>query len=184
MVGRAKNQKYCGFCIERISCAMKFPPAFTTLYSKTAGSVVARGVLFGVIALISPMQAQTTGPFVNFEAQHTRPVCLSPDGTRLFVLNTPDARLSVFDVSNPANPMPVLIREIRTGLEPVAVNAVSNEEAWVVNEVSDSVSVVSVSAGITPWPPCPARTSLAMSFLRAARHLSVAPATTGCAFSI
>ena len=22
--------------------------------------------------------AQTTGPFVNFEAQHTRPVCLSP----------------------------------------------------------------------------------------------------------
>ena len=93
-------------------------------------------------------RAQTTGPFVNFEAQHTRPVCLSPDGTRLFVVSTPDARLSVFDVSNPSNPLPVLIREIRTGIDPVAVNAVSSDEAWVVNELSDSVSIVSVSSGV------------------------------------
>ncbi len=90
---------------------------------------------------------QASGTFVNFEAQHTRPVCLSPDGTRLFVVNTPDARVSVFDVSNAGNALPVLIREIRTGLDPVAVNAVSNDEAWVVNELSDSVSVVSVAAG-------------------------------------
>lgn len=85
--------------------------------------------------------------YVNFEAQQTRPICLSPDGTRLFAVNTPDGRLSVFDVSNPANPEPVLIREIPVGVEPVSVNALSNEEAWVVNEVSDSVSVVSVEAG-------------------------------------
>ena len=62
-------------------------------------------------------------------------------------MNTPDGRLSVFDVSNPANPAPVLIREIAVGVEPVSVNAVSNDEAWVVNEVSDSVSVVSVAMG-------------------------------------
>ena len=87
--------------------------------------------------------------FANYEAAQTRPVCLSPDGSRLFAVNTPDRRLSVFDVSNSANPVPVLIREIAVGLEPVSVNAVSNDEAWVVNEVGDSVSIVSVAQGIT-----------------------------------
>jgi DNA-binding beta-propeller fold protein YncE len=38
--------------------------------------------------------------------------------------------------------------EIPVGLEPVSVNAWSNDEAWVVNEVSDSVSIVSVSRQI------------------------------------
>lgn len=85
--------------------------------------------------------------YVNFESQQSRPICLSPDGTRLFAVNTPDGRLSVFDVSNAANAVPVLIREIAVGVEPVSVNALTNDEAWVVNEVSDSVSVVSVSAG-------------------------------------
>ncbi len=87
-----------------------------------------------------PLAAQ---PFVNFEAKQTMPVRLSPDGSRLFAVNTPDNRLSVFDVSNPLNP--ILIAEIPVGVEPVSVNPVSNDEAWVVNEVSDSVSIVSVS---------------------------------------
>lgn len=82
----------------------------------------------------------------NFEGKQTNPVRVSPDGTRLFAVNTPAARLSVFDVSNRANP--VLIAEIPVGLEPVSVNPLSGNEAWVVNEVSDSVSVVSVSHGI------------------------------------
>ena len=104
-------------------------------------------------ALAASAHAQS---FVNFESHQTRPVCLSPDGTRLFVVNTPDARLSVFDVSNPANPTPVLIREIPVGLDPVSVNAVSNDEAWVVNEVSDSISVVSVAEGVaTDTLACP-----------------------------
>ncbi len=89
-----------------------------------------------------------SGGYVNFESHQTRPACLSPDGRRLFVVNTPDARLSVFDVSNSGNSTPVLIGEIAVGIEPVSVNAVSGDEAWVVNEVSDSVSVVSVSAGV------------------------------------
>lgn len=71
------------------------------------------------------------------------PARLSPDGSRLFAVNTPDNRLSVFDVSNPQNP--ILIAEIPVGVEPVSVNPRDDDEAWVVNEVSDSVSVVSVS---------------------------------------
>src|SRR5262245_29973367 len=81
--------------------------------------------------------------YVHFEARHVHPIGLSPDGTKLFVLNSPDARLSVFDVSNAANPAPVLIAEIPVGLEPVSLRARTNDEVWVVNELSDSVSIVS-----------------------------------------
>jgi DNA-binding beta-propeller fold protein YncE len=99
------------------------------------------------LALGIPAARAQSSDYVNFEAHQTRPICLSADGTRLFAVNTPDGRLSVFDVSNPANPAPVLIRESSVGLEPVSVNAVSNDEAWVVNQVSDSVSIVSVATG-------------------------------------
>ena len=89
-----------------------------------------------------PAAAQS---YVHFEARHTHPIGLSPDGSRLFVLNSPDARLSVFDVSNASNPAPVLVAEIPVGMEPVSLRARTNDEVWVVNELSDSVSVVSVS---------------------------------------
>ncbi|HZV34547.1 MAG TPA: beta-propeller fold lactonase family protein [Verrucomicrobiae bacterium] len=84
--------------------------------------------------------------YVNFEGKQCRPICLSPDGTKLFAVNTPDARLSVFDITYPLTPF--LIAEIPVGVEPVSVNALDNDTAWVVNEVSDSVSVVSVSRKI------------------------------------
>ncbi len=97
-------------------------------------------LLAGCLALAATAQAQS---FVNFEARQTSPVRLSPDGSRLFAVNTPDARVSVFDVSSPFNP--ILIAEIPVGVDPVSVNPLNNDEAWVVNEVSDSVSIVSVS---------------------------------------
>lgn len=99
-----------------------------------------RWLALAVFALAFTAPAQ---PYVNFEGKQTSPVRLSPDGTRLFVVNTPDNRLSVFDVTSPQNP--ILIAEIPVGVEPVSVNPVSSDEAWVVNEVSDSVSIVSVS---------------------------------------
>ncbi len=83
------------------------------------------------------------------EARHSHSVALTPDGKRLLALDTPEARLSVFDVSNPANPTPVLLAEIPVGLEPVSVRARTDDEAWVVNELGDSVSVVSLSRGVT-----------------------------------
>jgi YVTN family beta-propeller protein len=97
--------------------------------------------VIATFALVAVAAAQSA--YVNFEGKQTRPICLSPDGTRLFAVNTPDARLSVFDVTHPLNPF--LIAEIPVGLEPVSVNARDSDEVWVVNEVSDSVSVVSLS---------------------------------------
>ncbi len=101
--------------------------------------------------LLLPVLANAQVPpseFVNFEGAQTNPIRMSTDGTRLFALNTPDARLSVFDLTVPAAPK--LLVEIPVGIEPVSVNInpTNSDEAWVVNQVSDSVSIVSVSKGI------------------------------------
>ena len=102
-------------------------------------------------AIFLPITGKTqtgvaSGAYVNFEGSQTAPIRLSADGLRLFTVNTPDARVSVFDLSQEFNP--VLIAEIPVGVEPVSVNPRTNDEAWVVNQVSDSISVVSVSQGI------------------------------------
>src|SRR4029077_13554672 len=102
-----------------------------------------RGLLLPVF-LCAGLCAHAT--YVNFEGKQTSPIRLSPDGTRLFAVNTPDARLSLFDVSQPSNPR--LLAEIPVGIEPVSVNPRNNDEAWVVNEVSDTISIVSVSQRI------------------------------------
>ncbi|MGI9239583.1 MAG: hypothetical protein ACR2RV_02210 [Verrucomicrobiales bacterium] len=99
------------------------------------------GLLF-YLWLALAAQAQE---FLQFEGRQTHPIRLSEDGQRLYVLNTPDGRLSVFDVSNPTNPQPILIAEIPVGLEPVSIAERTADEVWVVNEVSDTVSVVSIS---------------------------------------
>ncbi len=74
-----------------------------------------------------------------FESGQVRPIALSADGTRLFVTNTPAHRLEIFAVADgdlsPLGSVPV-------GLEPVAVAAASASEAWVVNHLSDSISIV------------------------------------------
>ncbi len=101
-------------------------------------------VAMGIPAL-APCQGITSA-YINFEGSQTNPVRLSPDGTRLFAVNTPAARVSVFDVTSAAHP--ALIAEIPVGIEPVSVNPRSNDECWVVNQESDSVSIVSVSRGI------------------------------------
>ncbi len=89
-----------------------------------------------------PIQAQTS--FVAFESGPVRPVALSPNGNRLFVANTPANRLEVFDVDAFGVR---LLRSIPVGLEPVALAARSDDEVWVVNHLSDSVSVVDVPGG-------------------------------------
>ena len=83
--------------------------------------------------------------FEHAEARHTHPISLTPDGTRLLAVDSINARLSVFDVTGSG--VPVRVAEIPTGLEPVSVRARTNDEVWVVNELSDSVSVISLSQG-------------------------------------
>ena len=85
--------------------------------------------------------------YVNFEASHVHPVALTPSGDRLLAVNTPDALLEVFAVQPDGSLVPE--SSIPVGLEPVSVRARSDTEAWVVNNLSDTVSIVDLSAGVT-----------------------------------
>ncbi len=118
--------------------------------SGTKGPALAR-LLAGVSAalVVGPAAAQT--PFVEFESGPVRPIALSPDGSRLFAVNTPDNHLEIFDVSAAGI---VHAGAVPVGMEPVAVAARSNSEVWVVNHLSDSVSIVDLGAS----PPRVAQT--------------------------
>ena len=84
---------------------------------------------------------------MTFESEQVRPLALSPDGTRLFAVNTPAGRLEAFAVNRSGDLAPA--GSVPVGLEPVAVAARTDHEVWVVNHVSDSISVVDV-AGTAP----------------------------------
>lgn len=83
------------------------------------------------------------GEFAAFESGHVRPLALAPNGQRLYVANTPDNRVEVFDVSSNT---PALIESIPVGLEPVAVALANDGQLWVVNHLSDSVSIIDVTS--------------------------------------
>ncbi|RKZ61963.1 MAG: hypothetical protein DRQ44_11395 [Gammaproteobacteria bacterium] len=81
--------------------------------------------------------------FTAFESGQVRPIAQSPDGTKLFVVNTPDNQLEIFNVNSGS---PTYVESITVGLEPVAVAAYSDDQVWVVNYLSDSVSIIDVSS--------------------------------------
>jgi 6-phosphogluconolactonase (cycloisomerase 2 family) len=85
---------------------------------------------------------QAAPSFTLFESGQVRPLALSPDGQWLFAVNTPDNRLEVFRI----HPHGLEHRaSVPVGLEPVAVAARSATEVWVVNHLSDSVSLIELS---------------------------------------
>lgn len=77
-----------------------------------------------------------------FESGPVRPIALSSDGQRLYVTNAPANCLEIYAVEGDALR---LASSVAVGLEPVAVSERGNSggnEVWVVNHLSDSVSVV------------------------------------------
>jgi DNA-binding beta-propeller fold protein YncE len=115
--------------------------------------VRAVAALWAALGLAGSTPGPADATFVTFETGHVRPLALSPDGSRLFAVNTPDDRLEIFAVgSGSLTP----VASVPVGLEPCAVAARSDGEVWVVNHLSDSVSIVDVSA----TPPRVVRTLL------------------------
>ncbi len=76
---------------------------------------------------------------MNWESPQSHPIELTPDGQVLLAVNTPDARLEVFDL---VAGNPVRRGSIQVGLDPVAVRALDSATVWVVNQISDSISVI------------------------------------------
>lgn len=98
------------------------------------------------IAAMSAVLAQTAlaaaPSFITFESGQVRPLALSADGSKLFAVNTPNNTLVIYNIT-----LLGIFKhaEVSVGLEPVAVAVRNSNEVWVVNHLSDSVSVVSLS---------------------------------------
>jgi DNA-binding beta-propeller fold protein YncE len=67
---------------------------------------------------------------------------MSPSGKRLFALNTPDSRLEIYSVTSWGLRH---LESVPVGLEPIALAVRSESEVWVVNHLSDSISIVRVA---------------------------------------
>lgn len=92
--------------------------------------------------LISPTRLVAEPP--QFESPHIHPIDIV--GNKVLVVNTPDARLSVFNWSQAQDEL-FLVNEIRVGTDPITVRAKDADEAWVVNHLSDDVSIVDLNSG-------------------------------------
>lgn len=127
----------------------RFPPS-PTVRMLCAAIVVLSLVAFWLVSgrQIEVASAQVIGAntsFRNFEAPQVHPLALTPDGKHLLAVNTPNASLSVFQLNGGGSP--VLTAEIPVGLQPVSVAARNDREVWVVNWLSDSVSIVDLTSG-------------------------------------
>jgi DNA-binding beta-propeller fold protein YncE len=87
------------------------------------------------------LRSTQTQTFTAFESGQVRPLALSADRRFVYATNTPDNRVEIFRIAGrhlePVASVPV-------GLEPVALAERSGGELWVVNHLSDSVSIVDV----------------------------------------
>lgn len=119
----------------------------------TSSPKIRRVVSAAFVALVASATIARATSFINFESGQVRPLALSSDGSRLFAVNTPDDRLEIFIVGSGGL---THTASVPVGLEPVAVAARTASELWVVNHLSDSVSIVDVASS----PPRVIRTLL------------------------
>ena len=111
-------------------------------FASPLASAFATATCAALIAAQAHAPAHAAAPdFIAFESGHVRPLALSADGTKLFAVNTPNNTLEVFNVT--ASGLQLAAR-VPVGLEPVSVAVRNASEVWVVNHLSDSVSVVSL----------------------------------------
>ncbi len=103
--------------------------------------VVAAALCVGFAA----SSAHAVSNYTLFESGQVRP--LAKSGNLLFAVNTPDDRLEIFDATGGTL---THLSSVAVGLEPVAVAVRTASEVWVVNHLSDSVSIVDVSTPTTP----------------------------------
>ena len=101
--------------------------ALLSLTALTVGSLV-------TVGRASSKSPSSSPSFVTFESSQVRPLAMSPDGTRLFAVNTPDGSLEIFQIGPSGL---THTGSVPVGMEPVAVAARSNTEVWVVNLLSD-----------------------------------------------
>jgi YVTN family beta-propeller protein len=126
-----------GLAVDNVVTRMEFAP--TLAAETTLGATLERPV-FQCGAGTDTLNAdQAPGSVTVFESGPVRPVAVSADGARVYVTNAVANCLEVYDTQGDSLK---LISAVSVGLEPVAVAERHANEVWVVNHLSDSVSVV------------------------------------------
>jgi DNA-binding beta-propeller fold protein YncE len=123
------------------------------VFATTRPFLSAIGGCLAAILLVLLQSTAYAAAFTAFESGHVRPLAMSSAGDRLYAVNTPDNQLEVFSVNSFGL---THLNSIPVGLEPVAVALRNDSEVWVVNHLSDSISIVDVST----TPPRITRTLL------------------------
>src|SRR6478609_5465374 len=106
-------------------------------------SALARALLLLSLSSLPllPASSAAAGDYAVFEVGQVRPLALNKEAKQLYAVNTPDDRLEVFKLQGNR---PVLQGSVAVGMQPVAVGLRNDGEAWVINHLSDSVSVVDI----------------------------------------
>ena len=104
-------------------------------------AIATLGALLGTPLFVSSAGAASPPNFITFESGQVRPLAKSPDGSTLFAVNTPNGTLEAYRIGVGSLTQTA---HVPVGLEPVAVAARSDTEVWVVNHMSDSISIVSL----------------------------------------
>jgi len=96
------------------------------------------------ILSINTAQSDTnpTNGLVNYESPHVHPIDLTPNNNTLLAVNTAAHRLEIYNVANGGMAYQGFVP---VGIDPVSVRARTNNEVWVVNHMSDSVSIVDLN---------------------------------------
>ena len=115
------------------------PPTSQSPIDASLGTLLQRPVM-QCGSSVDTLTADTApNSLVVFESGPVRPLALSSDGQRLYVTNAPANCLEIYDIEGDTLR---LVSTVSVGLEPVAVAERAANEVWVVNHLSDSVSVV------------------------------------------
>jgi YVTN family beta-propeller protein len=99
-------------------------------------------VLTAFLSVSVASAASAQDEYTLFESGQTRPIAMSPNGVWLYVANTPDAHVEAYAAGGSVPH----VFSIPVGLEPVALGAPNDSELWVVNHLSDSVSIIDTVA--------------------------------------
>src|SRR5690606_11040273 len=130
-----------------VSTSVRELPIMNSIVRKSRMSAAVRTALSCTILAAAPLLATGVAhaappEFFAFESGHVRPMAMSADGTKLYAVNTPNNTLEIFNVTSSGLQF---AGRVTVGLEPVAVAVRNDNEVWVVNHLSDSVSIVNVS---------------------------------------
>ena len=129
------------FFYTQVSCAVRTYSLVRRSMLCLIKSLSLKSSILGLLLYSTALSVHAES-YTLFEAGQVRPLAMSADGATLFALNTPDNRLEAYKVVNDK----LLPRSaVLVGMEPVALAVRSSSEVWVINHLSDSISIVDVS---------------------------------------